>query len=63
MCQVDLDSRQNRHRPLEELGPMSDAVLEALLARASEDGRVRGMPVLREERPPLAEMRRRSAAA
>ena len=63
MCQVDLDSRQNRHRPLEELGPMSDAVLEALLARASEDGRVRGVPVLREERPPLAEMRRRSAAA
>ena len=63
MCQVDLDSRQNRHRPLEELGPMSDAVLEALLARAAEEGRVRGVPVLRDERPPLAEMRRRSAAA
>ena len=63
MCQVDLDSRQNRHRPLEELGPMSDAVLEAQLARAPEEGRVRDVPVLRDERPPLAELRRRSAAA
>lgn len=63
MGQVDLDSRQNRHRALEELGPMSDAVLEALLARTGEEGRVRGVSVLRDERPPLAEMRRRSAAA
>jgi glucosyl-3-phosphoglycerate synthase len=38
MCQVDLDSRQNRHRPLEELGPMADAVLDALLARVVAEG-------------------------
>lgn len=62
MCQVDLDSRQNRHRPLEQLGPMSDAVLETLLARAAEDDRVRGVPAHRHERPPLARVRRPAAA-
>jgi glucosyl-3-phosphoglycerate synthase len=63
MCQVDLDSRQNRHRPLEELGPMSDAVLGTLLARAVEENRVSGVTAPRDERPALAEVRRRSAAA
>jgi glucosyl-3-phosphoglycerate synthase len=57
MCQVDLDSRQNRHRPLEELGPMADAVLETLTARLVDEGRVRGVPVVRSERPPLVRMR------
>ena len=57
MCQVDLESRQNRHRPLEELGPMADAVLESLTARLVDEGRVRGVPVVRSERPPLARMR------
>ena len=54
MCQVDLDSRQNRHRPLEELGPMADAVLETLTARLAREGRVHGVRALPQERPPLA---------
>jgi glucosyl-3-phosphoglycerate synthase len=62
MCQVDLDSRQNRHRSLEELAPMSDAVLDALLARAGEEDRVRGVAARRDERPPLAQVRRAAAA-
>jgi glucosyl-3-phosphoglycerate synthase len=62
MCQVDLDSRQNRHRPLKELGPMSDAVLEALLARVGEEDGVHGVTVPRDERPPLARVRRAAAA-
>jgi glucosyl-3-phosphoglycerate synthase len=60
--QVDLDSRQNRHRPLEELGPMADAVTEALLARLADEGRVSGVAVTRSERPPLAAMRDSAAA-
>jgi glucosyl-3-phosphoglycerate synthase len=57
ITQVDLDSRQNRHRPLEELGPMSDAVLESVTARLAEDGRLTGVAAKRRERPPLARMR------
>ena len=57
MCQVDLVSRQNRHRPLEELGPMADAVLETLLARLVDEGRLDAEPALRRERPPLADVR------
>ena len=57
MCQVDLVSRQNRHRPLEELGPMADAVLETLVARLADEGRLDAGPVLRRERPPLADVR------
>ncbi len=56
--QVDLHSRQNRHRPLEELGPMSDAILESVAIRLSEEGRLRGVTARRHERPPLAEVRR-----
>jgi glucosyl-3-phosphoglycerate synthase len=55
--QVDLDSRQNRHRPLEELGPMSDAILESVAARLAEEGRLTGVGARRNERPPLAEVR------
>ncbi len=55
--QVDLHTRQNRHRPLEELAPMSDAILESLAARLAEDGRLTGVAAKRHERPPLAELR------
>jgi hypothetical protein len=54
--QTDLGSRQNRHRPLEELGPMADAVLESLTARLVEEGRLSGTAAIRDERPPLARM-------
>jgi glucosyl-3-phosphoglycerate synthase len=62
ISQVDLGSRQNRHRPLEELGPMADAVTDALLARLAEEGRVSGVAVARSERPPLAAARGSAAA-
>jgi len=56
ISQVDLHSRQNRHRPLDELGPMADAVLETLTARLVDEGRAQGVAVTRSERPPLARM-------
>lgn len=40
MAQVDLDVRQNRHRPIEELGPMASAVAGAILHRVRGDGRL-----------------------
>ena len=40
ISQVDLHTRQNRHRPLEELGPMSDAILESVTVRLAEEGRL-----------------------
>jgi glucosyl-3-phosphoglycerate synthase len=55
--QADLHTRQNRHRPLEELGPMSDAIIETVTARLAEDGRLSGVPAHRHERPPLARLR------
>jgi glucosyl-3-phosphoglycerate synthase len=55
--QADLHSRQNRHRPLDELGPMSDAILESVAARLAEEGRLAGVAARRNERPPLAEVR------
>ncbi len=55
--QVDLHSRQNRHRPLEDLAPMSDTILESLTARLVEEGRLAGVAAPRRERPPLARMR------
>lgn len=57
ICQVDLHSRQNRHRPLEDLGPMSDAILESVAARLVEEGRLTGVAAKRTDRPPLARMR------
>ena len=57
ISQVDLDSRQNRHRPLEELGPMSDAIIESVAARLAEEGRLAGVPATRHERPPLTQVR------
>jgi glucosyl-3-phosphoglycerate synthase len=55
--QVDLHTRQNRHRPLEELGPMSDAILESVTVRLAEEGRLAGVSATRHERPPLARVR------
>jgi len=40
LAQVDLDVRQNRHRPLEERGPMADAVLASVLTRMHRHGRL-----------------------
>jgi glucosyl-3-phosphoglycerate synthase len=40
LAQVDLDVRQNRHRPLHELGPMAGAVLGGVLTRLRADGRL-----------------------
>ena len=57
ISQVDLHSRQNRHRPLEELGPMSDAILETVSARLAEEGRLTGVSARRDERPPLIQVR------
>jgi glucosyl-3-phosphoglycerate synthase len=58
IAQVDLDVRQNRHRPLEDLAPMAAAVLDAVMrrlrgARRLADEEVRPTAV---ERPPLAEL-------
>ncbi len=65
MAQVDLDVRQNRHRPLEELGPMADDVLGAVLHRLRLEGRVADPRFMRAEaqtgqaapleRPPMAD--------
>jgi len=67
--QVDLDVRQNAHKPLRDLGPMAHAVLGAVVSRLVAEGRVGPadghaflLPVagelvehrlLAEERPPL----------
>jgi glucosyl-3-phosphoglycerate synthase len=59
--QVDLECRQNRHRPLDELGPMADAVLETLVARVIDEGRLAGVTAPRDERPPLCAAPRVSA--
>lgn len=40
IAQVDLDQRQNRHRPLSELAPMAAAVTGAVVSRLSEGGRL-----------------------
>ena len=63
MAQVDLDVRQNRHQPLEDLAPMAAAVLAAVRSRLERDGRLLDgcrEPLL--ERPPLAELRALRAA-
>jgi glucosyl-3-phosphoglycerate synthase len=58
MAQVDLDVRQNRHQPLEDLAPMAAAVLAAVRSRLEREGRLLDPcrePLL--ERPPLAALR------
>jgi glucosyl-3-phosphoglycerate synthase len=57
IAQADLHSRQNRHRPLEELGAMSDAILETVTARLVDEGRLTGVPATRHQRPPLTQVR------
>jgi len=42
MAQVDLDVRQNHHQPLEDLAPMSAAVLAAVTTRLRREGRLLG---------------------
>ena len=55
MAEVDLDVRQNRHRPLHELGPMARAVAAGVLSRAARDGLIGTAPALA-ERPPASSL-------
>lgn len=70
MAQVDLDERRQRHQSLEQLGPMSYAVLRVILERLRREGRLLDdhAPPLRTgdgrlvqvdliERPPFASLR------
>lgn len=72
MAQVDLDSRQNAHQPLRDLGPMAYSVLRAVASRLERAGRLSGpLPSVYDlasagtrsastpdvERPPLASVR------
>ena len=58
IAQVDLDVRQNRHQPLEDLAPMAAAILAAVTSRLEREGRLLASgdaaPL---ERPPLRELR------
>ncbi|HWC27110.1 MAG TPA: hypothetical protein VG474_11055, partial [Solirubrobacteraceae bacterium] len=58
LAQVDLGSRQNRHRPLEELAPLAAAVLAAVTSRLWREGRLvdAGAVDAPPARPPLAEL-------
>jgi len=51
MAEVDLGSRQNRHRPLHELAPMAEQVAAAILDRAGRWNAGEALPFV--ERPPL----------
>jgi glucosyl-3-phosphoglycerate synthase len=66
LAQVDLDVRQNRHQPLEDLAPMASAVLAAVMSRLRREGRLdagdTGALTLL-ERPPLAGLRALEDAA
>jgi glucosyl-3-phosphoglycerate synthase len=59
IAQVDLESRQNRHQPLEDLAPMASAVLGAVTTRLRREGRLAGDDDAGgpPERPPLASLR------
>jgi glucosyl-3-phosphoglycerate synthase len=54
MAQVDLDVRQNRHQSLEDLGPMADAVVAAVMNRVEDDSARSEQASVWPERPPLA---------
>jgi glucosyl-3-phosphoglycerate synthase len=54
MAQVDLDVRQNRHQSLEDLGPMADAVVAAVMNRVEDDSARPEQASAWPERPPLA---------
>jgi glucosyl-3-phosphoglycerate synthase len=64
LAQVDLDVRQNRHRSLEELGPMAEAVLSGVSARLRHEGRLSADagPAPWPERPPMAKVRAQPVA-
>jgi glucosyl-3-phosphoglycerate synthase len=57
LAQVDLEIRQNAHKPLRDLGPMAYAVLEAVAARLEREGRLRAPVAHPVERPPLRTLR------
>lgn len=58
LAQVDLCVRQNRHQSIEDLAPMSAAVLAAITSRLYREGRLLEEPAVELlERPPLAELR------
>ncbi|MGI8730960.1 MAG: glucosyl-3-phosphoglycerate synthase [Solirubrobacteraceae bacterium] len=59
IAQVDLDARQNRHQPIEDLAPMAAAVLAAVTARLLREGRLAELPLGAEllERPPRSRLR------
>lgn len=52
LAQVDLDVRQNRHRPLDELGPMAEAVLAGVMLRLKRESRL-DADVTWDERPAM----------
>jgi len=57
LAQVDLEVRQNAHKPLRDLGPMAYAVLQAVAVRLEREGRLRATEPQPVERPPLATLR------
>jgi glucosyl-3-phosphoglycerate synthase len=58
LAQVDLDVRQNAHQSLRELGPMADAVLQAVIVRLERDGQMHAQGASEVvERPPLLSLR------
>src|SRR5436305_3479514 len=57
LAQVDLEVRQNAHKPLRDLGPMAYAVLQAVAVRLEREGRLRTTSPQPMERPPLATLR------
>jgi glucosyl-3-phosphoglycerate synthase len=66
IAQVDLDVRQNRHQPLDDLGPMASAVLAAVTTRLAREGRLDGRAGARGElveRPALASLQALEGAA
>lgn len=63
LAQVDLDVRQNDHKPLAELAAMADEVLAAATARLVAEGRLADDPEAPRlvERPPMASVRAAAA--
>ena len=64
MAEVDLGTRQNRHRELSELTPMAATVLQSVVARLQAEGRLTGRTsgVRVVQRPPMAAQPARGAA-
>ena len=62
LAQVDLDVRQNDHKPLAELAAMADEVLAAATARLVAEGRLDDdAPAAPVERPPMVSVRAAAA--